>query len=51
MAGRATLIKSILASYPIHMLAALKVDKGTTKSFNKRCRSFMWVGKDEVSGG
>lgn len=51
MAGRATLVKTTLAAYSTHLLTALKIGKGSIKLLNKRCRSFLWAAKEDVTGG
>lgn len=42
MAGRLTLIMSVLMSIPIHTLSVLPAPKGTLKSTEKLLRSFLW---------
>ena len=38
LAGRASLVKSTLTTLPIHLLTALKVDKGIIKYLDKKFR-------------
>ena len=51
MAGRGTLVKSVLASQAIYHLTPLVVPPGLTTKLNKIYRAFFWAGTDKVSGG
>jgi hypothetical protein len=51
LAGRCTLIKSVLSAIPVYLLVALNVPKWCIKAIDKIRRSFLWKGKRETRGG
>ena len=51
MAGRLTLVKSVLTSQIIHLLSALRVPKEILKLFDDKRKKFMWAGNEELTGG
>jgi hypothetical protein len=51
MAGRTTLVKSVLASQSIYHLTSLDVPSGSMLNMKKIERAFLWAGTDKVSGG
>jgi hypothetical protein len=50
-AGRATFVKSVIASQAIYPLTVLPVPKGILKTMLKLERAFLWAASDKVSGG
>jgi hypothetical protein len=50
MAGRVSLVKSILASRAIYHLIPLTIPSGTLKYINKLERDFVWTAKDSTTG-
>jgi hypothetical protein len=50
MAGRVSLVKSVLASQAIYHLTPLSIPPGTLKYINKLERAFVWVAKETTSG-
>jgi hypothetical protein len=50
MAGRVSLVKSVLASQAIYHLMPLTIPLGTMKYLNKVERSFIWAAKETISG-
>jgi hypothetical protein len=50
MAGRVSLVKSVLASQVINHLTPLTYPPGTMKYINKLERVFVWAAKDTTSG-
>ena len=51
IAGRGTLVKSVLTSQAIYYLTPLIVPPGLLTSLKKIDRAFLWTGTDKVSGG
>lgn len=51
MAGRGTLVKSVLASQAIYHLTPLVVPSGLITKLNNIYRAFFWAGSDKVTGG
>jgi hypothetical protein len=51
IAGRGTLIKSVLASQAIFRLTPLTIPPGCYTSMKKIERAFLWAGTKEVTGG
>ena len=51
MAGRLTLVKSVLTSQTIHLLSALRVPKEILKLLDDKRKKFLWVGNEELTGG
>jgi hypothetical protein len=49
--GCIVLVKFVLSSLPISLLAALKVDGRTIKVFDKICHGMLWACKESASGG
>jgi hypothetical protein len=49
MAGRASLIKSVIASQAIYYLTPLALPPGTLKFINKLERAFLWSDKDKTN--
>jgi hypothetical protein len=50
MAGRGTLIKSVITSQAIHHITPLAIPPGALQTINKLQRSFFWVAKDKIWG-
>jgi hypothetical protein len=50
MAGRVSLVKSVLASQEIYHLTPLTIPLGTMKYLNKVERAFIWAAKETASG-
>jgi hypothetical protein len=50
MAGRVSLVKSVLASQAIYHLTPLNIPLGTMKYLNKIERAFTWAAKEKASG-
>jgi hypothetical protein len=50
MAGRVSLVKSVLASQAIYHLTPLSIPPGTLKFINKLERGFVWAAKESASG-
>jgi hypothetical protein len=50
MAGRVSLVKSVLASQAIYHLTPLSIPPGTMKFINKLERGFVWAAKESASG-
>ena len=51
LAGRNTLVKSVLSSQPIYFLTALNPPKDILKKLDCKRRRFLWVGAHQISGG
>jgi len=51
MAGRLTLVKSVLTSQVIHLLSALRVPKEILKLIDNKRKQFLWAGNDVLTGG
>jgi hypothetical protein len=51
MAGRLTLVKSVLTSQVIHLLSALHVPKEILKLIDTKRKQFLWAGNDVLTGG
>ena len=51
LAGRAMLVKAVLAAIPIYLLLAMDVPRWLVKAIDKRRRAFLWKGRKEVHGG
>jgi hypothetical protein len=49
MAGRVSLVKSVLASQAIYHLTPLTIPTGTLKYINKLERAFVWAAKDSTT--
>ena len=50
-AGRLTLTRSVLMALPIHLMSVLPLPAWAIKIINRRCRSFVWKGEEEINGG
>jgi hypothetical protein len=50
MAGRTSLVKSVLASQAIYHLTPLSVPPGTLKAINKLERAFVWAAWEKTTG-
>ncbi|KAE8818702.1 hypothetical protein D1007_03520 [Hordeum vulgare] len=50
-AGRLELLRTTLASMPIHAMKAIDMSVKTIGTANKICRGFMWKGRRNVQGG
>ena len=51
MAGRLTLVKSVLTSQVIHLLSALRVPKEILQLIDSKRKQFLWAGNEELMGG
>jgi hypothetical protein len=51
MAGRLSLVKSVISSQLIYPLTALRLPIGLIEKAEKIEREFLWTGTDKVSGG
>jgi hypothetical protein len=51
LAGRTTLVKSVLSAIPVYLLIALNVPNWVIKAIDKVRRAFLWKGMKEVNGG
>ena len=51
VAGRGTLVKSVLTSQAIFHLTPLPIPPGCLQSMNKIERAFLWAGTKEITGG
>ena len=51
MAGRLTLVKSVLTSQVIQLLSALRVPKEILKLIDNKRKQFLWAGNVELTGG
>jgi hypothetical protein len=51
LAGRSTLVKSMLTAQPIYLLTALKTSKEALKCLDKQRRRFLWAGTGDITGG
>lgn len=51
MAGRTTLVQSVLTSIPIHQLLALTPQKKVIKQCDKIRSGFIWAGQKKTKGG
>jgi len=51
MAGRLTLVKSVLTSQVIHLLSALRVPKEILKLIDNKRKQFLWAGSEVLTGG
>ena len=51
MAGRLTLVESVLTSQTIHLLSTLCVPKEILKLLDDKRKKFLWVGNEELTGG
>ena len=51
MAGRLTLVKSVLTSQTIHLLSTLCVPKEILKLLDDKRKKFLWAGNEEPTGG
>ena len=49
--SRLLLIQSVLCAIPVHSMLALDLPRKTLVALTKICRSFLWCGKNEASGG
>jgi hypothetical protein len=50
-AGRLAVIKSVLATTPLHQFMVLSIDKKTLKKIERILRGFLWVGRAAANGG
>lgn len=51
IAGRTTLVKSVLSSLAIYFITALNIPAGTSAEITKIQRAFLWAGTNSVSRG
>ena len=51
MAGRLTLVKSVLTSQVIHLLSALRVPKEILQLIDSKRKQFLWAGNEELMVG
>jgi len=51
LAGRTTLVNSVLSGIPVYLLIALNVPSWVIKAIDKIRRAFLWKGRKEVNGG
>jgi hypothetical protein len=51
LAGRITLIKSVLSAIPVYLFIALNAPKWVIKVIDKIQRNFLWKGRKEARGG
>ncbi|WVZ72900.1 hypothetical protein U9M48_021288 [Paspalum notatum var. saurae] len=51
LAGRLTLVKSVLSSQPVHTLTAVIVPKEVLEEFDKLRKRFLWAGNENLTGG
>ena len=51
MAGRLTLVKSVLTSQVIHLLSALRVPKKILQFIDNKRKQFLWAGNEDLTGG
>lgn len=49
-AGKITPLKSVIQSYPIHLMAGCKVSKSVMDKIEKLMRSFLWEKENDKSG-
>lgn len=47
LAGRCTLVKSVLAALPSYYMQTMLLPKGVTKELERHSRSFLWGGSEE----
>lgn len=50
-AGHLASVQSVLCAMPIHAMMALDLPPQVIASLNKMCRSFLWAGKADATGG
>lgn len=51
LAGRSTLVKSVLTSQPVFLLTGLKASKESLEALDKQRRKFLWAGGEALTGG
>jgi hypothetical protein len=51
VAGRLTLVKTVLISQPIYLLTALNAPKATISILDSKRRQFLWAGSERLAGG
>jgi hypothetical protein len=51
LAGRTTLVNSVLSGIPVYLLIALNVPSWVLKAIDKIRKAFLWKGRKEVNGG
>lgn len=51
VAGRLTLVKSVLTSQPVYLLTALKAPKEIMKLIDAKRKQFLWAGTENITGG
>jgi hypothetical protein len=51
VAGRLTLVKTVLTSEPIYLLTALNAPKATISLLDSKRRQFLWAGSERLTGG
>jgi hypothetical protein len=51
MAGRLTLVKSVITSQAIYLLSALRAPKEILNLIDSRRKKFLWAGCAQITGG
>jgi hypothetical protein len=51
LAGRSTLVKSVLTSQPVFLLTGLKASNESLEIIDKQRRKFLWAGGEALTGG
>ena len=51
MAGRLSLVTSVLYALPLFQIMAIDPPGWAVKKFDKCCRGFLWANKDIATGG
>lgn len=51
LAGRLALTSLVLMALPIHFLSVFPLPVWALKMIDRRCRSFLWKGGEDINGG